>query len=344
MLLSQLPPPPPGEKWQRGSRGGRLSCQRRKPEAPKMRVQPQFSAQTLTLLPRGPRRRKTPLQQAPGSLATCPSPNPSPSPSPSPRTKQRATRTPPSGATTPTTTPNWSRSSMSRRVAETWRCRARAATGRRGGCVLPSPYRTKRLRLWRRGERSAGDSERWGRGGSNQRWRGRLLENNAWKERHGVESTCEDASHSWVTPKGGCAGDEDEDDKELNNVMMCDEGGKAKKNIFLAFLCSCLEPQHQIQTDWILEYLVLQHGSDYWTIVRTWSKPKRRDWNPKWALLTQCPCFHQERDPMTYRHSAVSALCDTSGKLFTRCLRCFCHEILCLTMKDEYNAPFYLLF
>lgn len=143
-ICSPFQLPPSSQRWRRrGPSGGRRSCRRGRPEAPKMLLQPLNP--TLTLLHNSQKSQPQQTQRPPVT---------------SPRCLNRSPRTAPaSSATTPTTTPTWSRSSTSRRVAGTWRCRARVDSRRSGGSARAFPYKTKMQRTWHRGKRTYGDME-----------------------------------------------------------------------------------------------------------------------------------------------------------------------------------------
>lgn len=141
--------PPSSQRWQRGPHGGRHSCQRKRLGSPRTTL-----AQTLTLLHKKPTSKESLLLLLP--------PRP---PATSPCLSTSPRRAPASSAMTPSMTPTWIQSSTSRRVAGTWRCRARVDLKRRRGCARPFLYRRKRQKMWRRGERKDGDSHKEKEGG-----------------------------------------------------------------------------------------------------------------------------------------------------------------------------------
>lgn len=118
--------------WQRGSRGGGHSCQRRSLEQ-KTKTTP--LSQTLTLLHNAPKSKRALTRISVTTLNKPPT---------------RALAYP---GMTPSMIPAWNQSSMSRRVAGTWLCPARDASRRRGKCDQASQYRTKRLITWQQVER-----------------------------------------------------------------------------------------------------------------------------------------------------------------------------------------------
>ena len=154
VFILQVPPTSP--RWQKGPHGGKHSCQRERAEARTLN-------QILTLLHNSKRNRKNPLLQPPRHLATRTHPS------------RRPARVPASSATKPLMTPNWSRSSMSRHVAEIWKCHAQVDSKRRGGCA---PLFLSRRKRQRRGRRTYGDNEEDKR--AIKDWFTKMLEKNEW--------------------------------------------------------------------------------------------------------------------------------------------------------------------
>lgn len=130
---------------QREPSGGRPCYQRGSQEQPKMLHPPTFMSPTSTL---SHNCQKTRPQQTPRAPVT------------SPAGPSRSPRAPPTAlAMTPTTTPCWSPSLTSRRVAGPWWCRVPVDSRRSEGFVQAFPYKTKMLRTCRLGKRRYGDGQ-----------------------------------------------------------------------------------------------------------------------------------------------------------------------------------------
>lgn len=151
MLLVRVPGTSTQIWRQREPSGGRPCYQRGSQEQPKMLHPPAFMNPTSTL---SRNFQKTRPQQTPRAPATSPA-GPSRSP----------TAPPKASVMTPTTTPCWSPSLMSRPVAGPWRCRARVDSRRSEGFVQAFPYKTKMLRTCRPGKRRYGNGQEEQEGG-----------------------------------------------------------------------------------------------------------------------------------------------------------------------------------